>query len=309
MVQAVKLRCQTPQPRIGNHVLDRAAARRRHRQHDLPVLDAQAVIADLGDGGDAQAAAGGQQRDLPHIAAFQHQFGRLRFIAADVQAGRTAGHRGHQRRQIGQAAAFAQHPAAGRQFAARIGGKTEGGQHAAQNRRRRQRAAGPHSPATRPRYPPAGRGRVGLRRSCNTLQIGGCHRSGTLRVAGRIKQPARWNIKRNRLRSQVRYNRQPRAVAQPPAGNDRLRPDRPGAGRCRAGQPGGDLAQPQVDQPLIQREALVRAPDTAGRGTDAAKVLAALGSGICSRFSGSAKAGNPANSCRRPSRTASASSL
>ena len=134
VVQPVKLRRQTPQPRVGNHVLDRAAARRRHRQHNLTVFDTQPVIADLGDGRDAQTAAGGQQGDLSRLAAFQQQFGRLRFVAADIQARRAAGHRRHQGREIGQAAAFAELPAAGGQFAAGIGGKTQGRQHAAQNR-------------------------------------------------------------------------------------------------------------------------------------------------------------------------------
>src|SRR4051812_1748413 len=108
MVEAVELCGEAPQPRIGNDILNRAAAGWRNSQYDLAVLDTQPMIANFGDCWNPQASARWQKCNLSSVAGLQDQLGGLGLAAPNIQSGWAPGHRSHKRRQVGQAAALRQ---------------------------------------------------------------------------------------------------------------------------------------------------------------------------------------------------------
>jgi hypothetical protein len=98
--QAIDLRGDTPHPPTGADVLEREATRRRHRERDLALGKAQAVVARLRGRGDARAvaAAQGQRAD---VAVLKRQLGRHVGIERQVRQGRSCiESRSDERRQV-----------------------------------------------------------------------------------------------------------------------------------------------------------------------------------------------------------------
>ena len=111
----------------------------------------------------------------------------------------------------------------------------------------------------------------------------------------------------HRRGAEVQVNAQQAAIAQAPARAHRAVGQHLGAQCLGAGQVRDDLPMADLQQLAIQLcVAMVRW--LSAQGADASKVCGALGSGIRSRLCGSVNAAKAANSLRRPSRTASASS-
>lgn len=116
--QRVDLGRHAPEPRVGHHVVDGAALRRRDRQDDLALADFQPVVADLGHRRDAQPATRRHQRQLARPAMLQHEFGRAGFGGAEIEPGRPSRGGGDQRRQVREGGTLGEHPPAGCHVAA-----------------------------------------------------------------------------------------------------------------------------------------------------------------------------------------------